>query len=59
MRRLEQPHATFHEAGKEAMRAASIAEAIPSIMKMEHASIEVLSTLDALGIEIRKASLAQ
>ena len=59
MRRLEPPHATFHEAGKAAMRATSIAEAIPHIMKMEHASIEVLSTLDALGVEIRKSNLAE
>jgi hypothetical protein len=59
MRRLEQPHATFHEAGKSAMRAASIAAAIPHIMKMENASIEVLSTLDALGIEIRNLGLTK
>ena len=56
MRKLEQPHATFHEAGKAAIRAGSIAEATPHIMKMEHASIEVLATLDALGLEIRQST---
>lgn len=59
MQRLEQPHSTFHEAGKAAMRAGSIAEATPHIMKMEQASIEVLTILDALGVEIRKISLAE
>jgi hypothetical protein len=59
MQRLEQPHSIFHEAGKAAMRATSIAEAIPHIMKMEQSSIEVLTILDTLGVEIRKISLAE
>jgi hypothetical protein len=59
MRKLEQPHSIFHESGKAAMRAGSIGDAIPHIMKMEHASIEVLATLDALGLEIHQANKAQ
>ena len=59
MRKLEQPHATFHEAGKAAIRAGSIADAIPHIMRMEHASIEVLASLDALGNEIRQHNKIQ
>jgi len=52
-RRLDAPHGIFHEAGKAAMRAATLAEATPHVMRMEKASIEVLSALDALAVEIR------
>lgn len=55
MRRLDAPHALFHESGKHAMRAASLAAAVPHVMKMEHASIDVLSALDDLAVEMRQA----
>jgi t-SNARE complex subunit (syntaxin) len=55
MRKLEAPHHVFHEAGKMALRAASMSEATPHVMKMENASIDVLMALDALAQEIRSS----
>ena len=39
---------------RNAMRATTLAEAIPHVLRMENASIEVISTLNDLAVDIRQ-----
>ncbi|MFZ4538811.1 methyl-accepting chemotaxis protein [Propionivibrio sp.] len=52
LKSLEEPHGRFHNAGRSAVAANSLKEAIPHVMEMEATSIGVIKVLDRLLYEI-------
>lgn len=59
MRSLDNPHRLFHESGRAAIRCGNLADATPHVLAMEHASIDVIKSLDAIGNDGIKRSSHQ